>query len=385
MYFTTDKEVLLLLILATAVCAIAVIYPYLVYPAILLVQPKKRIQLGRPDAATGKQFSLLFCAYNEAASMPWKLENIEELKKQYPNLSVLAFDDGSDDGTADMIEREAPYVRLIRGAGRNGKAHGMKLLAALAESEFLIFTDANVLLDTGAVDELAACYADATVGGVCGSLRYVGAAESTTASVGGLYWRLEEKIKDLESATGNVMGADGSIFSIRRNLYPKFPDNVLDDLTVSMECVFRGYRLVKSNRVIAYERLVLSRSDEFSRKVRIASRAFETHRYLRVKRRTMSRFDRFKYISHKTLRWFGGAFLIVGAASSIAAAAIISPAIASGLLIVIGLFLALGWFTKRGIVASITEIIIAMIATLAGIGRALRGRSVAIWNPAKSR
>lgn len=367
------------------VCAVAVVYPYILYPAILLLQPRRGIERGRPDAAGGAQFSLLFCAYNEAASMPSKLANIKELKGRYPHLSVLAFDDGSNDGTADMIEREAPYVRLVRGGGRNGKAHGMKLLAAAAESEFLVFTDANVLLDAAALDALAACYADATVGGVCGALRYLGAEGSATASVGSLYWRLDEKIKDLESATGSVMGADGSIFSTRRNLYPDFPDTVLDDFTVSLECVFRGYRLVKSNDVIAYEQLVSARSDEFSRKIRIAARAFGTHRYLRKKRRGMSGFDRFKYMSHKTIRWFGGAFLIVGAAAGFAAAAIVSPLFAVGSFVIVALLLALGLYTDKGILPSCTDIILAMVANLVGVGRALRGRTAVTWNPAKSR
>src|SRR3546814_6771444 len=100
----------------------------------------------------------------------------------------------------------------------------------------------------------------------------MGDGESATASVGSLYWRIEERLKDEESRTGNVLGADGSIFSIRRALYPEFPDSVLDDLTVSMAVVFAGRRLVKAKDVIARERLVAGRGDEYRRKVRIAAR-----------------------------------------------------------------------------------------------------------------
>ena len=41
------------------------------------------------------------------------------------------------------------------------------------------------------------------------------------------------------------MGADGSIFAVRRELYPDFPDTVQDDFTVSMSAVFAGRRLVR--------------------------------------------------------------------------------------------------------------------------------------------
>src|SRR3546814_17370478 len=84
----------------------------------------------------------------------------------------------------------------------------MKLLAARAKGDVLIFTDANVMLDPDAVDNLLARYANPEIGGVLGSLHYMGDGESATASVGSLYWRIEERFRDKESRTGRVLGAD---------------------------------------------------------------------------------------------------------------------------------------------------------------------------------
>lgn len=376
---------LLFFAIATVTCIVAVIYPYVLYPSILALLAKRPVHRGAPEAKNGAKFSLLFCAYNESAAMPSKIANLKELKVRYPQLEVLAFDDGSSDGTADMIEKEAPFVRLMRGGGRNGKAYGMKRLAAAAGGEFLVFTDANVLLHTDALDKLAACYADLEVGGVCGALHYLGAEESSTAAVGGMYWRLEERIKDLESATGSVMGADGSIFSIRRALYPDFPDTVLDDFTVSMEVVFRGLRLIKSNDVIAYEQLVSARSDEYSRKIRIAARAWHTHSVLAHKRRRMSATNRFKYVSHKTQRWFGGAFLLLGLLTGLATAALIHSVIGLVAVAVVGLAVFFGVRASCGPLSSIVEIALAMVATLSGVIAAIRGKTFQVWTPAKSR
>jgi cellulose synthase/poly-beta-1,6-N-acetylglucosamine synthase-like glycosyltransferase len=369
----------------TALCVVAVIYPYILYPIILKGLSRRPVHRGAVGVESGTSFSLLFCAYNEAEAISEKIANLVSLRSKYPQLEVLAFDDGSTDGTAEMIERGAPFVRLIRGGGRNGKAHGMKLLAAAAQREFLVFTDANVLLHEDALAKLVACYASKDVGGVCGALHYLGADGTSTAAVGGLYWKLEEKLKDLESATGSVMGADGSIFSVRRELYPDFPDTVLDDFTVSMEVVFRGFRLIKSNDVIAYEHLVSARSDEFQRKIRISARAFHTHTMLAEKRAKLSSVDRFKYVSHKTLRWFGGGFLIVGATTGIATASLLNPILGAA---AAGAFIAatlVGLRLPVGMLSSFVEIILAMIATLIGIMRAMRGQTFAIWNPAKSR
>ena len=248
----------LLLVLVLLLSLVAVAWPFFFYPLILRLLPTRA---EAPADGPLPSASLLFCAYNEAASMPDKLANLAMLKDRHPTLEILAFDDGSSDGTAGLIAAQGGggFITLLQGPGRSGKAHGMKLLAARARGDVLIFTDANVLLDADAIDNLLARYADPDVGGVLGSLHYIGAEGSATASVGSLYWRIEEKLKDEESRTGNVLGADGSIFSIRRSLYPEFPDSVLDDLTVSMAVVFAGKRLVKAKDVIARERLVTGR------------------------------------------------------------------------------------------------------------------------------
>ena len=261
----------------------------------------------------------------------------------------------------------------------------MKLLAARARGDILIFTDANVLLDADAIDNLLARYADPDIGGVLGSLHYLGEGDSATAAVGSLYWRIEERLKDEESRTGNVLGADGSIFSIRRSLYPEFPDSVLDDLTVSMAVVFAGKRLVKAKNVIARERLVTGRGDEYRRKVRIAARAWHTHSHLRSQLRRMAPIDRFKYASRKIVRWFGGLFILIGAIAAGALALRLSPMLYMAGAIGLALLAWIGLRARGGPLAALVDILIAYAATLQGVLKAMRGRTVTIWNPAQSR
>lgn len=372
------------LVLAALLLAslLGLLWPFIVYPALLRLLPTRA---EHPVPGALPSASLLFCAYNEAAAMPEKLANLAMLKARHPDLEILAFDDGSSDDTAALIEAKGDLLTLLRGPGRSGKAHGMKLLAARARGDILIFTDANVLLDEEAVANLLARYADPNIGGVLGSLHYLGEGESATASVGSLYWRIEERLKDEESRTGNVMGADGSIFSIRRALYPDFPDSVLDDLTVSMAVVFAGHRLVKAQDVIARERLVAARGDEYRRKVRIAARAWHTHRHLRPQLRRMRALDRFKYASRKIVRWFGGLFILTGAVAAATLAFRLSPLLALAGTALALLLLGLGWRAKGGPLAAIVDILIAYAATLQGIARAMSGRTVTVWNPAKSR
>jgi cellulose synthase/poly-beta-1,6-N-acetylglucosamine synthase-like glycosyltransferase len=378
------SQIAIISLLTLLCCMLALAYPFAIYPLILRMLPVRAVSDGgmRPASAT-----LVFCAFNEGRAMPEKIANLDRLKRLHPALQILAFDDGSSDDTAAQLAARADLLTLVRGGGRSGKAHGMKLLAAQARGEVIIFTDANVTLAPEAIDNLLRYYADPLVGGVLGSLHYLDeAGEGVTASVGSLYWRLEERLKDLESASGNVMGADGSIFSIRRALYPDFPDTVLDDLTVSMAVVFAGRRLIKARDVIAYERPVAERGDEYRRKVRISARAWHTHHYLRPQLRRMHRLDRFKYASRKVVRWFGGVFLVAGLLAALVLGwQIGGPVPFAGLAVLAGVGALAGLRAKSGPVAALAAILLAYLATLQGVFQAMRGRTFAVWNPAKSR
>ncbi len=370
-----------------AVSVILLLWPFVFYPMILSLLPARPLR-GCQEGATpgaGPTASLLFCAYNEESSLPAKIANIRMLKARHPALDVLAFNDGSTDGSAALLHAAADVITTIDGPGRSGKARGMKTLAAKATGDVLIFTDANVLLDAEAVERLLGYYADADVGGVLGSLRYDVGAASASAAVGGLYWRIEEALKDRESATGNVMGADGSIFSIRAPLYPAFPDNVLDDLTVSMAVVFAGRRLIKAQDVIAREMMVTERSDEWRRKVRIAARSWTTHRHLRPQLRRMAWIDRFKYASRKLVRWFGAVWMATAAASALVLAAAWSPWLAIELALLGLLLLVAGWRARSGKLAALVDVVLAYAATLLGVASAMAGRDFTLWTPAKSR
>lgn len=374
---------LALTILAGAIFA----HPYLSYPLSLAVLARRHpmpLAIGDRAPTDGGEFAIFFCAFNEQRAMPSKIANVRELLARYPNLKVYAYDDGSNDGTPDLLAQE-PGIQLIRGPGHAGKAHGMKLMVAAASERFLVFTDANVELDLNCIDELAKTYADPDVGGICGSLVYRNGNDgSTTAQGGGLYWSLEERIKELESRTGSVIGADGSIFSVRREMYPTFPDSVQDDFTVSMNVLFSDARLVRAPHVTAYEELVTDRRDELARRVRIATRAYHTHREMRSRIKQLSTLDRYKYLSHKVLRWWGAVPMAISVASSVVFLCTFGL-IGYVLIAVAALCLAGLRMLKMRLVLLVAELGVSIAATTFGAIRALRGVTVTTWTPPASR
>ena len=372
-------------LIISVLCFALFLHPYVTFPLSLRMMRAHPVQpdrnASRPSAA------LLFSAYNEERALPAKLRNIEDIKALHPDIAVFAYSDMSTDGTHALLASRPDLLTLIPSTQRTGKATGMRHMVARAASDICVYTDANVILDPQSVGPMLDYFRDPDVGGVSGTLRYINEADGVTASVGGLYWRLEEKIKALESRCGSMMGADGSIFATRRSLYPDVPPHLLDDMAASISVMFDGFRLISAPDVIAYEKSTTDARDEFRRKRRIACRAFNTHRHLwpQIVRNFTAR-DIYKYVSHKLLRWFGAPILLVGLVSfSLALLADGHPAHAAGLWIFGLAAIFLGRAFAVPLLTPATEILLSIGATFLGVIDALGGRTYQTWTPAKSR
>lgn len=108
--------------------------------------------------ATDTRVSVLLPARDEAARVEPTLRSL--LAQEGVDLEVVVLDDGSTDGTADVVRRVAdgdPRVRLLTGrplaAGWLGKPHACQQLAEAAAltSDVLVFVDADVVLAPHAV------------------------------------------------------------------------------------------------------------------------------------------------------------------------------------------------------------------------------------------
>jgi len=369
---------------ASILSALVFLYPYIFYPRILQRFPKKPLRLPATQASLPSA-TLVFCAYNEATSLPDKIANLRAIRECAPYVQFKAYVDLSSDDTAAILNKHSDLIDVRVATERTGKCLGMRQLVAASDTEVVIFTDANVMVDPDSVSRMLAYFADPEVGGVCGGLIYVNPDESTAASTNSSYWRLEERIKGRESDSGSTMGADGSLFALRRSLYPTVPEHLLDDFISSMAVVFAGKRLISAPDVRAFERSAAVSADEFRRKRRIAARAYASHRHIWPQVRRTSGLNRFKYVSHRFLRWHGATFLELSAAAGLAAVASVSVVAAFALAMVGAALLAACLKARAGSFSKIGEIVRALVATQLGVYDALRGRRYQTWQPAQSR
>lgn len=367
-----------------ALCLLLAAHPFTTYPLSLRLM-RRAPPLHLSDAPGQRRVALCVCAYNEERVIRAKVENMLAIRKGLPALEILVYVDAASDRTFEILSEFGDQLRVVLSPLRQGKTHGMNTLIGLTDAELLVFSDANVMFGPDAVPHLLAPFADPSVGVTCGHLVYLTRDGSATAETGSLYWRLEEAIKALESATGSVMGADGSIFALRRSLHEAPPVDLIDDMYVSLAVLCGGARVVRVDGAYAYEESVSRHDEEFRRKVRIACQAYNVHRTLSPRLRRLPALDRYKYLSHKLLRWFTIYTLAVGTCCLLAGLALAGAwPLALGLFACGTITLAVVAIRPRGKLGMIYNMLGAFLATGIGVARSLRGERFQTWRPAAS-
>ena len=147
----------MLTILAIAALALAGLYAVVTALNLIAV----RAPAPARDPAALPPVSVLIPARDEAANIEAALRAI--LVERVLPLEVLVLDDGSTDGTGAIVARiaaEDPRVRLVPGAplppGANGKQNACRRLAAASRHPLMLFVDADVRLEPGAIAAMAA-------------------------------------------------------------------------------------------------------------------------------------------------------------------------------------------------------------------------------------
>jgi glycosyltransferase involved in cell wall biosynthesis len=252
-------------------------YVYAGYPLLLALLAALRRKPDLRPAAAGEELpvTLVVSAYNEERVIREKLENALTLDYPAGHFEVMVVSDACSDRTDEIVQSFGdPRVRLLRMAQRGGKTAGLNAAVQAARGTIIVFSDANAMYERGAIRALVGPFRDPRVGAVTGEQRYH-AAEGGSAGEGeGLYWKYELAIKKRESTVSSVIGGDGAIYAIRRELYwPMLPEDV-SDFVNPLQIVAAGHRNVYQPAAAAYEHSGDSDLKEFRRKVRIVNQSW---------------------------------------------------------------------------------------------------------------
>jgi cellulose synthase/poly-beta-1,6-N-acetylglucosamine synthase-like glycosyltransferase len=278
-------------------------YTYAGYPVWLWLRSRwqpRPVQLGMnlPFA------SIVMVVRNEEKVLQRKLDNLLALDYPEDAVELVVVSDGSTDGTDAMLREYAhnPRVHAVLNQLSRGKASGLNDALELAHGEIVVFTDVRQMLESGSLRTLMEDFADAHVGCVSGELM-LGDPDAGEKNRGmGLYWRIEKTIRELESASGSVVGATGAFYGVRRELLKRIPpETLLDDVYIPMQVVQAGKRVVFEPKARAWDLADQGTEREFARKVRTLSGNYQL---LQLQPWLLSGENpiRFEFVSHKILR-----------------------------------------------------------------------------------
>lgn len=289
-----------------------IIYSYTVYPLIIWgLSSWKNRKSTNENRNSEKQsetkyfpsVSVVIAAYREEAVILERLNNLTQIDYPRDKIEFLIGCDGNEDLTGELVRSyKADQVRLFQFEERRGKSSVLNDCVPEAKGEIIVFSDANTKMDPQCIKELIKHFQDETVGCVCGQL--ILEDPKTGQNIDGIYWKYENFLKKCESTLGANLGVNGALYALRKSLYrPLPPKTINDDFLIGMRVHLMGQRIVYDDSAFASEETASSVQDEFKRRTRIGTGAFQSLFFLKKLLHPKHGYIAFAFWSHKVLRW----------------------------------------------------------------------------------
>lgn len=170
--FTTIYTAQLILVTLFSLSVVLGVSRQAIFAALALVQLRReRRRFAAPGPPYRPAVSVVIAAYNEAAVIERTVRAI--LDGDYPVAQVVVVDDGSQDGTADVVRaafgEDSRVLALSKPNG--GKASALNHGLAASTGEIIVALDADTLFAHDTVSRLVRHFVDPKVGAVSGNVR----------------------------------------------------------------------------------------------------------------------------------------------------------------------------------------------------------------------
>jgi cellulose synthase/poly-beta-1,6-N-acetylglucosamine synthase-like glycosyltransferase len=250
--------------------------------------------------------AIVVAAYNEATILEEKINNI--LSLSYPShlTEIIIVTDGSTDHS-NKIVKQYLSVHLLFEPERKGKTHAINKAIEFTTAPYIIFTDANTLMNENAVENIVRHFSNKKVGAVSCEKKIIAfQVNEAISNVESIYWKYESAMKQLESNVHSVIGAAGELFCIKKELFVAFPDDtILDDFMLSAHVFKNNLRIVYEKNAFVTENPSRDLWEEAKRKIRIgagAAQALVRLGFIPYKNLWLV----FQYYSRRVIRWIVG-------------------------------------------------------------------------------
>jgi cellulose synthase/poly-beta-1,6-N-acetylglucosamine synthase-like glycosyltransferase len=257
--------------------------------------------------------TILVPAHNESAVIAAKIDNLAKLAYPRDRLRVVLALDGCTDTTAAIAKVELRKcknldLQIVEYPSNIGKVAVLNDQISRATSDIVALSDASALLDAQALLRTVRHFAQPSVGVVCPTYALISPGSEGERA----YWRYQTQLKAAESVIGAPMGAHGSFYLFRRDLWePLESDTINDDFVLPMRIVQRGYKVIYDPCTVAMELETSTPRQDFQRRIRIGAGNFQQVLRLAALADPRQPGVAFVFISGKGLRAFMPFLLLI--------------------------------------------------------------------------
>ena len=228
---------------------------------ILIVAPLAIIQTRRArHAADTSGFrppvTVIIPAYNESNVISRTMQTV--LDSDYPDMRVIVVDDGSTDGTAEVVGREYgshPRVTLVR-KENGGKATALNVGIEQADTEVIVCLDADTVFDRNTIARLARHFEDPKIGAVAGNVKVGNRMNALTIWQSLEYITSQNFDRRAYAALDSVPIVPGAVGAWRKSAILKaggYHSNTLaEDTDLTFRIRILGYHVRAENEAYAY-------------------------------------------------------------------------------------------------------------------------------------
>jgi peptidoglycan-N-acetylglucosamine deacetylase len=214
----------------------------------------RRVPPRLPDAPPLQ--TVLIPAHNEAKVIVGSIGHI--LASDYPNLEVIVIDDGSTDGTGEMVSehyRDDPRVKLLTIPNR-GKATALNSGLKQARGSVVVALDADTHFEGDAISKLVRWFEDPAVAAVAGNAKVGNRVNVITR------WQALEYVtsQNLErralAALGCITVVPGAIGAWRREAVEQLGgfsvDTLAEDQDLTIALLRAGYKVLYDSSAVGW-------------------------------------------------------------------------------------------------------------------------------------
>lgn len=214
--------------------------------------------------------SVVVPAFNESAGIEAAVRSLAA--SDYPELEIIVVDDGSSDGTGEIVEGlDSAQVQVLRRPNR-GKAAALNTAVAQAKHGIIIAVDADTIFEEGTVRRLVRPFADKRVGAVAGNAKVgnrrgiLGIWQHIDYVTG---FNLDRRLYDVLGCMPTVPGAIGGFRREALQAVGGFSsDTLAEDTDVTIALGRAGWKIVYAEDARGYTETPASLSDLWRQRYR---------------------------------------------------------------------------------------------------------------------